>query len=316
MQARDRALGAELVLDELFDLTLYERLEPLAPPPLRKTLQELAVVERRHLAFWRGFYGLSLDALDLPRRLKLGLLVAVCRVLGAPAILLVLQAIEIYGIRKYLLLWESAKGTELAEGLRPILEDEFRHEDAIVSVGSDRRLDAESVRSLILGFNDGLVELVGATSGFFAALGEPRLVLMAGASVAAAGSFSMGAGAFAAGGSEREMRLLEDGRARFLGEPPTQGAGPRPLRSALLVGAAYSFGAAVPLLPVALGARAALAPLAAGFAAIALVSSVLAFLSGMRVRRRMAVNGGIVLAAVTVSYLIGIAARALWGIDL
>ena len=75
----DPRLARRLILDELFDLSLYEALHRVAPPPERQVLAELIPVERRHLAFWQQFFGLPLDRLDWGRRLKLTLLVLVCR---------------------------------------------------------------------------------------------------------------------------------------------------------------------------------------------------------------------------------------------
>ena len=53
--------------------------------------------------------------------------------------------------------------------------------------------------------------------------------------------------------------------------------------------------------------------LTAGFMVI-LVSTILSFLSGMDIRRRIALNVIIIAVAVSVSYGIGLAANQLWGI--
>ena len=64
------------------------------------------------------------------------------------------------------------------------------------------------------------------------------------------------------------------------------------------------------------GATSALASVLTAGSMIILVSMLLAFLSGMDVRRRVLKNLVIIAAAVTVTYLIGAAIRALWGIAL
>jgi VIT1/CCC1 family predicted Fe2+/Mn2+ transporter len=48
---------------------------------------------------------------------------------------------------------------------------------------------------------------------------------------------------------------------------------------------------------------------------IVVVSTLLAFLSGMDVRRRIVMNLVIIAAAVGVTYLIGLLTRTLWGIS-
>jgi hypothetical protein len=45
------------------------------------------------------------------------------------------------------------------------------------------------------------------------------------------------------------------------------------------------------------------------------VSAMLSFLSGMRLGRRLVTNVVILGAAVAVTYLIGLAAKAIWGIS-
>lgn len=44
----DARLGRRLVLDELFDLTLYRSLQRVAPPGLQAILDQLIPIETRH----------------------------------------------------------------------------------------------------------------------------------------------------------------------------------------------------------------------------------------------------------------------------
>lgn len=309
-------VGLDLVLDELFDLRLYQELHKTAEGDLKSVLAELIPVEQRHLAFWQSFFKIDDAQLDWPRRVKMRVLLLVARLMGAVGVNLTLEAIEIYGIRKYLSLWERFRHTDLGQALKGILKDEFEHEDEIVSRAGSRRVDPERVRSVFLGFNDGLVEILGSVSGFFAALGEPRLVLMAGLSVTAAGAFSMGAGAYAAASSEEEMDFVERGRKAFLGEPAPPPPATSPLGIGLLVGLFYLFGGLVPLLPVAFGARSVWGPAIAGGVFSVLVSLIVSFLSGMDARRRIFMNGAMVACAVVLSFLVGILVRAAFGINI
>lgn len=312
----DVGLGRSLVLDELFDLALYRKLRPMASEPLRGVLDQLIPIESRHAAFWQEFFGTDIQRLDLRRATKLRLLIVTCRLFGDRAIHLVLEAIEIYGVRKYLTLWETYRQEPLGKAVRAILDDELRHEDQVVSAALERHVDPESVRSLFLGFNDGLVEILGAVAGFFAAFADAASILIAASTVAVAGAFSMAAGAYVAGSSEREMTRLEEERRAFLGEAAATGRpAARPLRSAVLVGVSYLLGAIVPVLPVALGAHSIAVPIVTGALATLVVSAILAFLSGMRLGRRLATNVAILGAAVAVTYVIGLAAKALWGIS-
>ena len=314
--AVDRKLATRLVLDELFDLSLYRSLREVASGELRSILDRLIPIEARHLAFWQDFFDLHVDRLDLARRLKLRLIVVVCRLVGAPAIHLVLEAIEVYGVRKYLRVWTTYGDGPLGAAVRSILEDEFEHEDAVVMGDAARRLNPERVRNIFLGLNDGLVEIVGAVSGFFAAFGNSAAVLAAGVTVAVAGALSMAAGAWVATSSEAEVRATETGRRRFLGESvPPGDAGDAPVTSALVVGASYLAGALVPVLPVLAGARTPLPSLVAAGSMIVVVSVILAFLSGMDVKRRVVTNLVIIAAAVGITFAIGLVTKLVWGIS-
>jgi len=142
----DAALGRQLVLDELFDLTLYRALHRVAPADLRAVLEQLIPIETRHYGFWQEFFGLTIGRLDFPRRVKLALLLGLARLLGAAGIHLVLEAIEVYGVRKYLAVWRQYEGGPLGEAVRGILEDEFRHEDAVVMADAERRLNPRDRR--------------------------------------------------------------------------------------------------------------------------------------------------------------------------
>jgi vacuolar iron transporter family protein len=316
LEGTDRRLARRLVLDELFDLSLYQRLRELAPERLRAILDRLIPIEARHFAFWQDFFGLRVERLDLVRRLKLQLIVLTCRVFGPSAMHLVLEAIEVYGVRKYLRIWSIYGDDARGAAVRTILEDEFKHEDAVVTSTAEPRLNPERVRNIFLGLNDGLIEILGAVSGFFAAFGSVATVLMAATTVAVAGALSMAAGAWAAVDSESEIRATETGRRRFLGEnvPPDE-TGESPLRSALVVGSSYFAGALVPVLPLLAGATTVVPSVLAAGSLIVIVSMILAFLSGMEMKRRVATNLVTIAAAVGITFVIGLVANRVWGIS-
>jgi VIT1/CCC1 family predicted Fe2+/Mn2+ transporter len=175
-------------------------------------------VETSHLAFWQKFFTLNLDELNLGRRIKLSFIMLVCRIFGSTDVHLVLEAIEVHGVRKYLALWREYQSKPLGEALRGILMDEFKHEDVLVTELTKRKINPERIRNIFLGLNDGLVEILGAVSGFFGAFGSARLVLIAALTTAVAGALSMAAGSFLALNSEKEVKTTEIARKVFLGE--------------------------------------------------------------------------------------------------
>ena len=314
-QQHDDRLARRLILDELFDLSLYKALREIIGGESRKVLDELVLVETQHLAFWQKFFDLKLTTLDLPRRLKLRGMILVCHIFGSTAVHLVLEAIEVHGVRKYLSLWKSYKGQPLGHALEGILLDEFKHEDVLVTQLTERKINPEKIRNIFLGMNDGLVEILGAVSGFFGAFGDAATVLIAASTTAVAGSLSMGAGIYVAVGSEKEVKKTESDRQQFLKtDTVVAEVEEQPLASALVVGGSYIAGAMVPVLPVLFGAKDALPSLLTAGSMIILVSMVLAFLSGMDIKKRILTNLVIIACAVAITYAIGLMAKTLWGV--
>lgn len=316
MHSFDPALARKLILDELFDLSLYRALHAKTSGHLQDLLADLVKIESKHLAFWQEFFGMpELNRLGLVRRLRLALLSFLVTVFGERAVHLILESIEVYGVRKYLHVWEQYQGTPLADATKRVLEDELHHEDVLVSERIERRIDAERIRNIFLGFNDGLVETLGAVSGFFAAFANSTSVLAAAFTVAVAGAISMAAGVYVSSGSEAEVTNMEIRKAKFLGKGSGAATNEEsPLGAAFTVGVSYFLGALVPVLPVLIGANNVVASAVASGIMIIAISFVLSFLSGMDIRRRIAINLIVIGVALTVTYLIGTAARSVLGI--
>jgi len=322
----DPKLAETLILDEIFDLALYKELRNISEGQLRDLLDDLIRIETTHVSFWQNFFESPLSSLDYRRRIKLRLIMVACRLFGPATIHIVLEAIEVYGVRKYLSIWKSYRDQPLGTAVKGILIDEFKHEDAIVSQMTERRINPERIRNIFLGLNDGLVEILGAVSGFFAAFGDAVTVLIAGTTTAVAGCLSMAAGAYVALSSEREIQATDDDKKRFLGEASLPGhfdeeglsrrTQERPFGSSLLVGGSYFAGAMVPLLPVVFGATDAWLSMLTAGTVIILVSMLLAFLSGMDIKRRIVTNLVIIATAVGVTYAIGRVVKDLFGISI
>jgi len=312
----DKKLGKELILNELFDLTLYQQLRLRASSDFLPLLDELIIIERRHLLFWEGCFGLKDIKLDTGRRLKLWTMLFLGKITNGRVLHMMLKANEIFGIRRYLAVWEVHKDTELGKHISAILRDELVHEDWIDSRYKTWSMSPERVRSMFLGFNDGSVEILGAVSGFFIVFNDPRSVLIAGSTVAIAGAISMAAGAFASSSSENEVRAIEDGKARFLLQIQDSDTAAREPAVALatLVGGCYLVGSLVPLLPIVLGSQNAFFSIVVSCVAILLVSYALAFLSGMNARRRMLMNLFVICAAVSITSGIGYLVRITLGV--
>lgn len=312
----NRQLARKLILDELFDYLLYKKLAGISDGNLLELLNDLIPVEKRHFDFWQSFFGVEYKKLDFFRMLKLQVIFWLCRLFGKKAIHLTLEALEVYGARKYLAVWEQYKEAQLGKAAHEILHEELGHEDKMVSLVIERQIDGERVRDVFLGLNDGLVEILGAVSGFFAAFESAGTVLMAGFTVAVAGAVSMAAGVYVALSSEKEVELAEKRKEIFLGDSSGILVKKKrePLGEAFLVGISYLIGSMVPILPVLFGARSVLISALASAAVIVLVSFVVAFISGMSIKKRIITNTVIIALAVGITYVIGTIVKNILGI--
>ena len=134
------SLAQLLIQDELFDLTLYQKLYSMlhcekpreGAEHVCEILTDLIPVEKKHLAFWQDFFERKSERLDTGKKFKLVFIIALSRVFGKNFIGLVLEAIEIYGIKKYLLLWETHENERLAHAVSEVLGDELAHESDII----------------------------------------------------------------------------------------------------------------------------------------------------------------------------------------
>lgn len=309
-------LGRKITLGELFDLALFKKLHELESGKVQVALSRLIATEQRHVAFWQEFFGLQAERLNFSRRLKLVFCVFLRRMFGTGITYLILEAIEIYGIKKYLTLWEQYRNTDHAEKVRGVIQDEFEHEDELVAAVTGRNISAERIRNVFLGLNDGLVEVLGSVAGFFAAFGNPLYVLVAGITVAVAGSISMAAGVFASSGSQREVERIQNAKREFFNGTDAVAEDSGPLSAALIVGVSYLCGALVAIFPVLLGAQSLLWPIVFGALMVIVVSVVASLLSGMEVWRRVLQNLLLVFGAIAVTYSIGALVRNIWGIDI
>lgn len=298
-----------LVLDEMADLSLYEHYRSyVSHPELTRLFDHLILEERKHVAFWQKKIKEYPAGLDGWRSFKVEALALFGRVFGPSGMLLVLEAIEVHGIRKYLDLWKSIPQATMKADIIKILKDELQHEDHLITKVAGRSVRPDAIRNAFLGFNDGSVEILGAVSGFSAAFGNVWHVLMAGFTVAVAGALSMAVGAFMATSAEHEVAALDDLRRQALSIEAEEKAavdGDSPTRAAVIVGVMYFIGALVPITPFLLGAKTAWPSVIVSGVLILIVSATLAFLSGMRIRRRLLMNGGLIALAVSISTLLG-----------
>jgi len=315
MKDQQHEQGVRLARDELFDRALYEKLRDMESGELRSVLAKLVVVEEGHVRFWANFAGIEDVSLDWPRRFKLAVFVMLRKLFGGGMTFLLLEAIEIYGVKKYWELWDQYKDTAHGPRIQGILRDEFGHEDEIVAKLTGRRLNAERIRDLFLGLNDGLVEVLGSVTGFYASFGNPVIVLVASLTVAVAGAISMAAGVLASSGSQLEVERIQNAKRSFFNPQAEIPQETQPVVASVLVGISYLVGALFPIVPVYLGATTPLWSVVAGGSMVLVITTLVSFMSGMDVKQRVFQNLLLVFAAVAITYGLGTLVSHIWEVQ-
>lgn len=311
-------LARSLIRGELMSLTLYESLMAVAGEGTRGTIQKLIAIERDHLLFWETFFHSRRTPPGILGILRIRLAVLIARIFGDRAIFLILESTEVHAIRHYFSLWEAYQNTPEEGAIKKILIEELHDEEIVIMGTRERGLTGGNIRNLFLGLNDGLVEILGAVSGFFAAFAHPSSVLIAAATVAITGSFSMAAGVFAAESSENEIAWIHSQKDAFLNPdlPRRPTSEPHPFASAFIVGVSYFTGSLIPILPVFFGSTGIIYSFIASGVAAILVSTIVSFLTGMDVKKRIFLNTAILALAVAITYTMGVVAKSVFDISI
>ena len=198
----------EFYKDEVTDSIIYEELSKREDDEkMREILEELSRIERNHARFWRKV--LERRGVEVkwgPSIWEVRLFLLLRRLLGAALTVKLLETAENSAVYKYLKALEEGDYTEEERRiLRRVVEDELEHEALFKEEGSKRGEWFSHVRDMVLGMNDGLVEVLATVAGLAGAYANPLLVALGGLIVASAGTLSMAAGAYVSVKSQGEV---------------------------------------------------------------------------------------------------------------
>jgi VIT1/CCC1 family predicted Fe2+/Mn2+ transporter len=144
-------------------------------------LRSVGEAEKTHADFWRGKTGTAVKA----NTFKIAWTILQARILGLSFVLKRMEKNEGTASKMYLELYG-----EFPE-VKAFSESEAAHERELLAMLDEERL--RYAGSVVLGLNDALVELTGALAGFTLALGEARLISLAGLITGISAAFSMAA---------------------------------------------------------------------------------------------------------------------------
>ncbi len=323
-------LAREFYINELNDYRLYTELSRMVDKEeLREALTHIANMEKGHARFWREFLKRRGEELPSEKRKPFqSLVVFLGRFVNPLLLVSLLELGESSAYTQYYRFLKE-KGTELSEEevkrLRSIILDELSHESTFREKVEE--LGLSNVRDMVLGMNDGLVELLGVVAGLSAVYRhEPHTVGASAVVVGIAGAISMGVGAFISVRSQRQVNEAIREREKILAEVSGEGekdergqSTENEFKSALFTGLSYLLGVVFPVSPYFFlsDSLSALAfSLLFALLVLALVASFIAVVSGISLKKKileMVLSAGFAASA---SFLIGSLVKSVFGIEL
>lgn len=286
MKEETRKIIEKMQANEVAEHCVYGYLASRIKGPNAEILSRISKEELRHAEIWSKYTG-YMPACPTYKKL-------ICRLLaiifGVTFVINLMEA----GESKAQDIYHEIAG-DASESLA-IYEQEQEHEKALIEMIDEERL--KYISSMALGLNDALVELTGVLAGFTFALGDSRVIAMAGLITGSAATLSMAASEYV---SKRHDETEE-----------------HPVKAALYTGMAYMIAVTVLITPYLLlsDPRAALLFCLTG---VVLVISVFTFFVSVVKRQRfrpaflemVSICFGVAL----ISFFIGWAARAMFGIE-
>ena len=179
---RNAALEAQRA--EITEHRIYTQLaKRAAAPENRKLLHRIAEDELRHYQYWKRQTGRDIA----PSKHEIWFYMLLARIFGVTFVLQLREAGEQSAQEKYSKLLN-------VRGVHAIIKDEERHEQLLITMLKDERL--EYAGAIVLGLNDALVELTGALAGLTLALRDSTLVAIVGLVTGIAAAMSMAASGY------------------------------------------------------------------------------------------------------------------------
>ncbi len=168
--------------NEITEFYVYSKLANIIKDKANKEiLLQIANAEKVHVGYWEKITGKTVK----PEMFKVYFRVFLARIFGITFVLKLMEKREGTGSKIY---ENIAKDFPQA---KKISEEESQHEKALLCMLDEERL--KYVGSIVLGLNDALVELTGALAGFTLALGDTKVISLAGLVTGISAAFSMAA---------------------------------------------------------------------------------------------------------------------------
>lgn len=160
-------------------------------PNFKKILQKFAQHEWNDFKFWKQFSSRQVFAISPLTIIWLKIL---RKVLGLTFLVKYLEKQEKELISRYTDFLTKVQDEKLKIKIREAIAHETKHEEELIAQIKEERV--EFISSIILGINDGLIELTGALVGFSFALQNHFFIALTGFITGIAASLSMASSAY------------------------------------------------------------------------------------------------------------------------
>lgn len=157
-------------------------------------LRRIGDQEKGHHNFWKSKTGVDVA----PDRRRIWRTVFLAKLLGFSFVLKQMEKREGTGSRLYGTLSEYFPET------KRFSEEELEHEKTVLNMLDEERL--QYVGSVVLGLNDALVELTGSLAGFTLALGDTKVITLAGLVTGISAALSMASSDYLSSKAEGDHR--------------------------------------------------------------------------------------------------------------
>ncbi|NQU29809.1 MAG: VIT1/CCC1 transporter family protein [Anaerolineae bacterium] len=204
--------------NEITEYHIYKRLaKSIKEPENARIVNQIAEDELRHYEEWKEYTNEDVK----PKKWAIWFYYLISRIFGFTFGIKLMESGEKSAQVNY------AQIREFVPEIYKWIEDEHKHEDALIDMLDEERL--QYAGSVVLGLNDALVELTGALAGLTLALQNVELIALSGLITGIAASLSMAASEYLATRSEKTDK--------------------HPVRAAIYTGIAYIFTVAILILP-------------------------------------------------------------------
>lgn len=289
ISADSMAIIKRMQQSELTESVIYEEIAKFAKgEENRQTLMRLAKEEKAHYEIWKKYTGIEMQ----PEKFKIFKYKMLARIFGFTFAVKLMERGEENSQEEY-----DKLAKEVEESIM-IRQQEEEHENALLNMLDEERL--QYVGSMVLGLNDALVELTGSLAGFTFAMQNTRLIALSGLIIGISATFSMASSEFLAAKSEGRDDAL---------------------KSCAYTGTAYLVTVVLLILPYLLLGNSQYI-LALGLMMLTVILIIAGFTYYTSVaqdqpfKSRFAEMAIISISVAVISFFVGVAAKAILGVDI